>query len=361
MMRARLAAAGAVLAGVLAATGCTSGDPDPSPSPTATPTAQRWQRGEFTTERDLCAALTPDVLNGLSLAPTATGTSCDLRDPDSDAPVHRTLSVRSVRYEPPPARPDHTATEEARHEFVRPPGWAYGRGSALPGYGDEAKIARTIGTFQWGRTVSVAVRVRNLVFQVEAETTTSEAAASGRVTPVGDLERGTLVVARALLARLGAPARPARTAAYGPGEVRKVHDVCRDVRDGARRVPGAPSPGDPSVGALSAGCSWTHGDDGLVVTVEAVPPGANGAAATSGAAELTRTWTGRDIEKVRHLGDEAAARRYDGGELRNVDLWARRGNLIVMVGYERWHGGPGVTAMRDDAAAIARSVFGAYR
>lgn len=81
----------------------------------------------------------------------------------------------------------------------------------------------------------------------------------------------------------------------------------------------ASAPGGPG-----AGCTWRHGDDPL--------PG---------------------------LGDQSAVRRYDGGTLRNVELWTRRGNLLVKV--DRWHGAVPIAAMRDDAEKTARTVLAAYR
>lgn len=357
-MRAYLAATGLAVACVL--TGCTGGDPEPSPS--ATPTASRWQRGEIRADPGLCAALTPALLSGSGLRLRSSGGGvCDTEALDDDAAVRRTLTVRRAWYEPPPARPDHTATEEARHEFARPPGWGDGRGAPLRGYGDEAKIRRTIGTFQWAHTVSVAVRVRNLIFQVDLGATTEETDAAGKVPPIARLERDALTVSGALLTRLHTPAHPDLAAAYRTGEVRAVHDVCRDVPGGADLVPGAKRSGtsQTSPGGQSGSCAWSHGDDSLSVVVEAVRPGA--ADATTTATDATRTWgrTG-DIKQVPGLGDQARTRTYDSDSLRDVELWARRGNLLVTVDYDRRHGAPPAGAMRADAVRIARTVLGAY-
>lgn len=367
MMRAHLVAAGLALAGALALSGCTGGEPETTPTPTPSNTATRWKSGEFRGEVNACATVTPALAGRLGLALTG-GMGCDLRGPDIDAPVDRHLTVSAQVYQPPPARPDHTATEEARHEFGKPQGWGYTEGVTLPGYGDQARISRMVGTFQHEHTVKVAVRVRNAIVTLALTASTDEVTDPGKVTPIGDLETQALTVTRAVLTGMRVPPRPVRPSAYRTGEVRKVHDVCADARDAATLVPGGNRVRTSAPGGHGAGCAWTRdasGDsssDSLVVTAEAVPPGADGGDATATAADATRVWSpGNGIEKLPGVGDAASVRTFDEDELRSVDLWARRGNLLVTVSYERWSGGRPVAALRADAVRTAKAVFARYR
>lgn len=374
----RAGLAGIALTGSLALTGCTGGTTDPTPSPTVTPTASRWQRGEFTADRPLCGAISPGTLRKLDVTPSpdpATLGECRWRDGDSpDDGLSRELTVTSRRYGPPAPRPDYTATDEARHEFIRPRGWQYGAGTPLRGLGDEAKIVRSLAPGEHVHQVRIAVRVRNLIFEVSALTTADSTglATGDRVTAFGDLSSGALAATREVLASLGTPARagtPA-TPAYRPDEVRKVRDVCAAVTTEDRLIPGATGHDlTPKGSELSGGCLFERDEeddtpDSLTVTVEAVPPGAaDGTPATRVAEEATAGWptTGAYARK-KALGDQAIRYRYESTLLHVTGLWARRGNLVVFVDYKRWTDGPAklTKGMERDATSLVRSILAAY-
>lgn len=354
---------------VTATAGCTGGgepSESASASPSVTSTQQRWQRGEFTRDLRLCSAIPPNVLRGLRPDQSASAGGCkwESEHENDDPPAVRDVNVDVKRYVPPPARPHHTATQEARHEFGKPDGWQYDEGTPLRGYGDQAKISRRVDSITWTHTVRTAIRVRNLV--IIAETTAGPDSVADdadvlRIPSLGDLQRTLLAVDQAMLKQLGMPARPAGAPARRSGEVGRVRDVCgagnaADLTSGGKRTRVAPK-------GMVASCGWRRDDDTVTVNVEAVPPGSDGMSGTRLATVATGRWRADgDRQKTADVGDRAILRTYDGGDvLRDVTLSARSGNLLVHVGIERWHSARTAKQLRGDVVRIAKDVIHDHR
>ena len=361
----RLAIVPAALAAAVV-TGCTGGgEPSESASPSATPTQQRWQRGEFVRDLQLCAAITPKLVRGLRPKQFASSGGCswESEQEDDDPPAVRNVDVTVARYEPPPARPHHTATQEARHEFAKPDGWRYDEGTPLRGYGDQAKISRRVDGFVWTHTVRTAIRVRNLVITAEATAGPNAVRMDAdvlRIRSLGDMQHSLLAIDQAMLRQLGIPAHPTDTPAPRPGEVRKARDVC-GAGDAANLISGGKRTRVAPKGA-TASCGWRSDDDTVTVNVEAVPPGPDAMSGTRLATVATGMWRAdSEDEKEVDVGDQAVVHTYDGGSIRDVKLSARSGNLLVHVGVERWHSSRSAKEMRRDVVRIAKDVIDDHR
>lgn len=360
------------LAAVLAVGGC-SGAPDEaassSASPTGSPSASRWKPGEFTTDHDVCGAISADTVRKLRLKKSALDrnfTRCVWAGTEDD--VSHMFTVNRLRYAPPEPRPDYSATDEARHAFARPRGWDFGEGVAVRGLGDQAKITGSVADGEWNHQVRLAVRVRNLILLFDMKMGTSEVHNRARVVPFGELRAGVLAAAREAVAALGVPVRPAPTvpptAAYRPGEVRSAHPVCGSLDAAQRLIPGARRYDlSPSGTDLGRGClwEWPDGDvsDKLTIDVEVVPPGPAGApSATRSARSVASGWRPSGSHKrKRGLGDQALVFRFGQDRLHDVSVSVRRGNLLVFVGYKKWDTAATTVSMEKDVTRIAEAVL----
>lgn len=70
-------------------------------------------------------------------------------------------------------------------------------------------------------------------------------------------------------------------------------------------------------------------------------------------------WQAKTSEQRKGIGDNAVVRRFASGNLHDVTVTVRRGNLLVGVGYERWSGPP-VKDMEKDAIEVAKAVIADY-
>lgn len=201
--------------------------------------------------------------------------------------VERSLSVTATVYEPPATRRGYSATDEARHRFRSP----YERGTAhtvpVRGLGDEARTARSYLPSDKSRAVGLVVRVHNVVVDVSTDMKSQLPFGHGRLPAYGTVEAATLAASREVVAELAAATSPSASPApsptqvpvpgYRPGEMRRVHDVCRAIGDvGDRLAPGVPRRDvAPPGSATSGGCAWWEPDErgtDLTVQAEVIPP-----------------------------------------------------------------------------------------
>lgn len=364
MSRADLRRAAAlVLAAALTLGGCTDTGAAPEESPEPTTTPNRWKAGEFTRDQQVCDAVSKKTQDRLGVArvieaPGADRDTCAWGHRNDDGDHTLLLTVRQVRYEPPPPRPTRTATQEAQHEFGRPPGWRYRSATPVPGLGDQAKVSRRYVPGNVLKAVGTVVRVRNVLFLLEAETGTTVGGVIGTEITDGDsrtasfarLEEGLYAAAREVVAKVGGRVS-ARPAVPGPGkdEAGKVKDVC-DTRAATPRMvenldPQAIAQVDKD---RSRSCVW-HGEDltpELSIEVDAVAASPfTGESATQVANSIV--FEGKALSTSipagkGGLGDGAvfAYDSFDDGENHDADVTVRRGNLLLHVAYEQWFDPP---------------------
>lgn len=378
---ARLVAAMAAVATVLAAAGCTHDAPDKGSPASASPAASAsasYADGERTpgSVRDACTAVTRKSLARLALRGEprreAGQSTCGWGDPLTS--VHHV--VRDLRVAVDAAGPAgrNTATEVATRAFARLRGFDGDRRHnrdvrrAVPvrGLGDRAKLARRWDQSPKRVAASLMVRSRNVIVTVETRAESTYPSAYRRVEAQAELDSGVLAVAEDVLRRVGR-ASPSPTASpspsYGSGEVRRVRAVCPAVDSAARLVPGGQAHAiAPAHTTAAGGCYWQHGESSLVVQVEAsVPRAYTGESGTDVARQLvyldnaggrTRPPDGADEAKADYSVSEQA-------DSRVAELVARKANLVVAVEYQPALPSP-ERQVRRDLLRVADEVLARY-
>lgn len=376
--RVRMITVGVLLGCLLLTSACTSDEPDeaqsswhpPSPSP-------NWQKNDYRpgSVDDLCTSVSERALRTMGITDAAVDTDDSLSDSEvktcswtheydsSDYQVDRTLSVRYTAYEPPATRRDYTPTREAKYKFRVPDGWQGRTSSPVRGLGDDAKVSRHLELDERDGGVWLAVRHRNLVIDVRAESGDELGSIGHGSTPTLDaLEAGARAAMTDILTRLELTAKYGKVPAAGDGEVTRAKAAC-DAVGGELTPPFDPHDTTEKGSPLSSGCAWTSDDlDGpeLTVDVEVVTPsrldGRSGTAIATGLFHDSYAKL-RDGSKV---GDETKVGRSSFEDERTIWVHARKGNLLVTVEYER-SGRPSERTLERDATAVAKDVLEDYR
>lgn len=380
-------AAALALAAALTLSGCTGTGAVPEATPEPTTTPNRWKAGEFTRDQQVCDAVSQETQDRLGVArvqylPGAEQDSCSWAHRNDDGDYTLLLTLRQLRFEPPPPRPTRTASQEAQHEFGRPPGWGFRSATPVTGFGDQAKISRRYVPGNALKAVGTVIRVRNVLFLVEAESGTALGGMlsaeiteeDSRTASFARLEESVYAAAREVVAKVKGRIPPKRAApGKSKGEVAKVKDVCGTRAATPRMVESL----DPqAIGQVdkdrARSCVWSSEDltPDLTIEVDAVAPSPfTGESATQVANSIA--FEGKALSASipagkGGLGDGAvfAYDSFDDGKNHDADVTVRRGNLLLHVAYEQWFDPPQPKRpawMKAGIEDIAREVLDANR